>query len=98
MGDNIVEQEHEEIKVITPRFDFIPMLNPVQISALENAMNNSLTIIQGPPSTGKTLTSAYIVYNLYNHYKKPVLVVAPSNDAVGELARKIFLTGLKVCH
>ncbi|KAL3314056.1 ATP-dependent helicase NAM7, partial [Cichlidogyrus casuarinus] len=50
----------------------------------------------GPPGTGKTVTSASIVYHLSQIHQKKVLVVAPSNTAVDQLCEKISRTGLKV--
>ncbi|KAJ9115987.1 hypothetical protein QFC22_005130 [Naganishia vaughanmartiniae] len=50
----------------------------------------------GPPGTGKTVTSASIVYHLAKMNPGQVLVVAPSNVAVDQLTEKIHKTGLKV--
>lgn len=55
-----------------------------------------MTFIQGPPGTGKTVTSATIVYHLVKQTNGQVLVCAPSNIAVDQLAEKIHRTGLKV--
>ncbi len=52
--------------------------------------------MQGPPGTGKTVTSACVVYHLARAGQGPVLVCAPSNVAVDQLAEKIAQTGLKV--
>ena len=49
----------------------------------------------GPPGTGKTVTSATIVYHLSQMSEGQVLVVAPSNVAVDHLTEKIHQTGLK---
>ena len=46
--------------------------------------------------TGKTVTSATIVYHLAKINNGQVLVTAPSNVAVDQLTEKIHLTGLKV--
>lgn len=53
---------------------------------------------QGPPGTGKTLTAASLVYQLWNTKPKgsAILVAAPSNVAVDNLAERIHTTGLKV--
>jgi RecG-like helicase len=51
---------------------------------------------QGPPGTGKTVTSATIVYHLCTTAGSQVLVCAPSNVGVDQLAEKIAATGLKV--
>jgi len=64
-------------------------------------LKQPLTLIQGPPGTGKTITSATLVYQLVKCIQKEknhgqVLVCAPSNIVVDQLAEKINLTGLKV--
>ena len=48
------------------------------------------------PGTGKTVTSASIVYHLAKQNAGQVLVCAPSNVAVDQLTEKIHKTGLKV--
>ena len=53
-------------------------------------------MILGPPGTGKTVTSATIVYQLVKQQGGPILVCAPSNTAVDQLTEKIEKTGLKV--
>lgn len=52
--------------------------------------------LQGPPGTGKTVTSATIVYHLCTTAGSQVLVCAPSNVGVDQLAEKMAATGLKV--
>ncbi|KAF0983917.1 hypothetical protein FDP41_007832 [Naegleria fowleri] len=74
----------------------LPELNHSQISAVKNALQRPLSLIQGPPGTGKTVTSASIVYHMVDKNKHRVLVCAPSNVAVDQLAEKIHATGLKV--
>lgn len=71
-------------------------LNESQELAVRAALTRTLTLIQGPPGTGKTMVSAAIVYNLVKKFNRKVLVVAPSNTAVDQLAIKINSTGLKV--
>ena len=55
-----------------------------------------MILILGPPGTGKTVTSATIVYQLVKQQGGPILVCAPSNTAVDQLTEKIEKTGLKV--
>ncbi|KAI3388588.1 hypothetical protein SNEBB_003801 [Seison nebaliae] len=74
----------------------LPQLNPSQIAAVKDALNNDCTLIQGPPGTGKTSTSSTIVYHLFQETKQQLLVCASSNCAVDQLADKIYSTGLKV--
>ncbi|KAL3110234.1 hypothetical protein niasHT_015837 [Heterodera trifolii] len=74
----------------------LPELNHSQISAIKAALQRPLSLIQGPPGTGKTVTSATLVYHLVKLTNGQVLVCAPSNIAVDQLAEKIHRTGLKV--
>jgi tRNA A37 threonylcarbamoyladenosine biosynthesis protein TsaE len=53
-------------------------------------------LMAGAPGTGKTVTSATVVYHLARAGAGQVLVAAPSNVAVDHLAAKIAATGLKV--
>ena len=59
-------------------------------------LRRPLSLIQGPPGTGKTVTSATIVYQLAQQHLGQVIVCAPSNVAVDQLAEKIERTGLRV--
>ncbi|CAD5209734.1 unnamed protein product [Bursaphelenchus xylophilus] len=74
----------------------LPPLNHSQEEAVRTALVQPLTLIQGPPGTGKTVTSAALVYHMVKVSKEPVLVCAPSNIAVDQLAEKLHKTGLKV--
>ena len=74
----------------------LPGLNHSQIAAVKMVLQQPLSLIQGPPGTGKTVTSATIVYHLATKGDGQVIVAAPSNVAVDQLAEKIEKTGLKV--
>ncbi|EEB08720.1 hypothetical protein SJAG_03886 [Schizosaccharomyces japonicus yFS275] len=77
----------------------LPELNSSQVNAVRSVLTQPLSLIQGPPGTGKTVTSASIVYHLATQTKgngSAVLVCAPSNVAVDQLAEKIHQTGLRV--
>ncbi|MFH4984732.1 hypothetical protein AB6A40_011441 [Gnathostoma spinigerum] len=74
----------------------LPELNHSQVQAVKTVLQRPLSLIQGPPGTGKTVTSATIVYHLARQTGGQVLVCAPSNIAVDQLAEKIHRTGLKV--
>ena len=71
-------------------------LNNSQVLAVQAALQNDLTLIQGPPGTGKTITSATIIYHLVHTYKQKVLVCAPSNVAVDNLALRVSKLGIPV--
>jgi len=71
-------------------------LNESQNKALNNAYNsNDVTIIHGPPGTGKTTTIVQIVKKL-SHKEQTILVTAPSNTAVDLLTERLAQEGLDV--
>ncbi|KAJ3412141.1 hypothetical protein HDV05_001179 [Chytridiales sp. JEL 0842] len=74
----------------------LPPLNNSQKNALKHAWSQPFTLIQGPPGTGKTVTSATLIYHLAKANNGPILVTAPSNVAVDQLAYKVHQSKLKV--
>jgi regulator of nonsense transcripts 1 len=74
----------------------LPELNHSQVAAIKSVVTQLLSLIQGPPGTVKTVTSASIVYQMTKQNQGQVLVCAPSNVAVDHLTAKIHKTGLKV--
>ncbi|XP_062186323.1 regulator of nonsense transcripts 1 homolog [Phragmites australis] len=93
------EVEHQIIRNTLPRrfgAPGLPELNASQVLAVKSVLQKPISLIQGPPGTGKTVTSAAIVYHMAKQGQGQVLVCAPSNVAVDQLAEKISSTGLKV--
>ncbi|KAJ1919672.1 ATP-dependent RNA helicase [Mycoemilia scoparia] len=90
----------EPKSVLKPHHRFsipnLPDLNRSQVMAIKYALSQPITLIQGPPGTGKTVTSATLVYHLAKLEHGKILVCAPSNVAVDQLAEKIHQTGLRV--
>lgn len=88
------------LKIPLPKKGFsvpnLPELNHSQIHAVKSVLQQPLSLIQGPPGTGKTVTSASLVHHICKSVQAQVLVCAPSNVAVDQLAQKIDATGLKV--
>lgn len=73
------------------------VINKYQEAAIQYALANELALIQGPPGTGKTSTAAVIVYNMWYKTQEQILVCAPSNIAVDQLALSIAkFAGIKV--
>ena len=65
-------------------------LNRSQQKAIEQACNNSLTLIHGPPGTGKSKTSANIIKEfLLQNAEEKILAVAETNEGVDNLLEKI---------
>jgi regulator of nonsense transcripts 1 len=96
LGHDVKE---EPLKVNLPKVFSVPglpELNHSQTQAVKSVLQKPLSLIQGPPGCGKTVTSASIVYHLSKISKSQILVCAPSNVAVDQLTEKIHATGLKV--
>ncbi|KAL5197748.1 hypothetical protein ABZP36_001260 [Zizania latifolia] len=93
------EVEHQIIRNTLPRrfgAPGLPELNASQVLAVKSVLQKPVSLIQGPPGTGKTVTSAAIVYHMAKQGQGQVLVCAPSNVAVDQLAEKISSTSLKI--
>ncbi len=75
---------------------FNPHLNESQQSAIAGIIQNeNIVIIHGPPGTGKTTTLVEAISQLAQQGKK-ILVSAPSNTAVDNIAKGILQQGLKL--
>ncbi|GMG40129.1 unnamed protein product [Ambrosiozyma monospora] len=67
-------------------------LNESQKIALQSALNNKITILKGPPGSGKTSTIYEMILQLIGQLSYyPVLVVAASNLAVDNIAEKLMI-------
>lgn len=64
---------------------------PVQVEAIRSGLNPGLTLIVGPPGTGKTDTAVQIIANLYHNFpQQRILLVTHSNQALNDLFEKIM--------
>ncbi len=64
---------------------------PVQVEAIQSGCNPGLTMIVGPPGTGKTDTAVQIVSELYHNFpQQRTLLVTHSNQALNDLFEKIM--------
>ncbi|MFT3983816.1 MAG: AAA domain-containing protein [Lachnospiraceae bacterium] len=93
----------QTIEVRTPDINSIIFpfrFNLSQKAALENALTNSVSVIEGPPGTGKTQTILNLIANLVAVQRKSVAVVSNNNEAVKNVIEKMakqnygFLTAL----
>lgn len=68
-----------------------PNLNTSQIKAINYALNSELTIIHGPPGTGKTRTVVeFILSSLKLNPDKKILVTAGSNVAIDTILERLI--------
>ncbi len=65
--------------------------NLSQKAALENALTSSISIIEGPPGTGKTQTILNLIANLVAVQGKSVAVVSNNNEAVNAYGPTVLL-------
>jgi intron-binding protein aquarius len=63
-----------------PRKNAVPF-TPTQIEAIKSGMQPGLTLVVGPPGTGKTDVAVQIISNLYHNYpNQRTLLVTHSNQ------------------
>ncbi len=64
---------------------------PVQVEAIKSGLNPGLTMIVGPPGTGKTDTAVQIISELYHNFpSQRTLLVTHSNHALNDLFEKLL--------
>lgn len=83
--------ENSESEFVDPIYPF--GLNLSQKEAVDNALNNKLSIIEGPPGTGKTQTILNIIANLVMRGQS-VAVVSSNNSATKNVHEKLMKNGV----
>ncbi|KAF2000105.1 hypothetical protein P154DRAFT_492683 [Amniculicola lignicola CBS 123094] len=72
---------------------------PAQIEAITSGTQPGLTIVVGPPGTGKTDVATQIISNLYHNFPdQRTLLVAHSNQALNQLFQKIVALDIDERH
>ncbi|KAK9361061.1 hypothetical protein V1504DRAFT_452663 [Lipomyces starkeyi] len=72
---------------------------PAQVKAIYSGTNPGLTVIVGPPGTGKTDVATQIISNIYhNNPKQRTLVVTHSNQALNRLFERIIALDVDERH
>ncbi|ORY76944.1 AAA domain-domain-containing protein [Leucosporidium creatinivorum] len=75
---------------LPPSFTFLdPTLNPSQQSAVQHALTHSLSLIWGPPGTGKTQTLVEVIRQLVLVQGLRVLVCGGSNLSVDNVLQRL---------
>jgi len=83
----------DEPKLNTVRF------TPAQVEAITSGTQPGLTIIVGPPGTGKTDVATQIINNIYHNCpQERTLLIAHSNQALNQLFQKIVALDIDERH
>ena len=72
--------------IITP---FNTNIDTSQKEAISFALSSTISLIHGPPGTGKTTTLAELIYQAVTNYELRILVTAPSNVAVDNVLERL---------
>ncbi|AEO69582.1 uncharacterized protein THITE_2120208 [Thermothielavioides terrestris NRRL 8126] len=72
---------------------------PTQIEAINSGTQPGLTVIVGPPGTGKTDVATQIINNIYHNFpEQKTLLIAHSNQALNQLFAKIVALDIDERH
>jgi intron-binding protein aquarius len=72
---------------------------PSQIEAIKSGIQPGLTIVVGPPGTGKTDVAVQIISNIYHNFPdQRTLIVTHSNQALNALFEKIMALDIDERH
>lgn len=72
---------------------------PTQVEAIHSGMKLGLTLVVGPPGTGKTDIAVQIISNLYHNFpNQRTLIVTHSNQALNQLFEKIMCLDIDERH
>ena len=85
-------------KVVEFRRNLIKF-NERQVEAIFNAMHHGVSLIVGPPGTGKTDVAVQIANLLYNNFKNErTLIITHSNYALNDIFEKIVRLNIDERH
>ncbi|KAI6779552.1 Intron-binding protein aquarius-like protein [Emericellopsis cladophorae] len=85
-------------EVDAPRLNTI-RFTPAQTEAIMSGSQPGLTVIVGPPGTGKTDVATQIISNIYHNFpEQKTLLVAHSNQALNQLFAKIAALDIDERH
>lgn len=72
---------------------------PAQVEAITSGTQPGLTVIVGPPGTGKTDVATQIISNIYHNFpSQRTLLIAHSNQALNQLFAKIVALDIDERH
>ena len=82
----------------TPKMNRV-RFTPAQVEAIASGTQTGLTVIVGPPGTGKTDVATQIINNIYHEFpSQRTLLIAHSNQALNQLFQKIMALDIDGRH
>jgi intron-binding protein aquarius len=102
-GDILVVKPYKHVNM-GPYPQNVPRTNvirftPVQVEAIVSAMYPGLTMVVGPPGTGKTDVAVQIISNWYhNNPEQRTLLITHSNQTLNQLFEKIIYLDIDERH
>ena len=81
-----------------PKKNSVPF-TPTQVEAIRAGISPGLTMVVGPPGTGKTDVAVQIIANLYHNFpEQRTVIVTHSNQALNQLFEKIMALDIDERH
>lgn len=72
---------------------------PTQVEAITSGTQPGLTVVVGPPGTGKTDVATQVISNIYHNFpEQRTLLIAHSNQALNQLFAKIVALDIDERH
>ena len=96
--ESVLEYFLNKKKLKKPQKEKIDLIYPFRFNlsqkeAVSNVYKSNISIIEGPPGTGKTQTILNIIANLAIMQNKTVAVVSNNNEAVKNVKEKLEKNG-----
>jgi intron-binding protein aquarius len=81
-----------------PKHNTVPFTT-AQVTAIKTAMNTGLTMVVGPPGTGKTDVAVQIISNWYHNFPtQRTVIITHSNQALNQIFEKIMRLDIDERH
>jgi len=94
----IVKEKRGPYPACIPKMNSVKF-TPTQVEAIRSGTNPGLTMVVGPPGTGKTDVAVQIISNLYHNFpNQRILIVTHSNQALNQLFEKIIALDVDERH